>query len=83
MRVTYRARIDRLRFKDGVITAGLNPYVLLGMVPILRNTAGDHPPILTGPGCPTCGVQPVLDGRHRWAASVMAGRVDVLADEER
>jgi hypothetical protein len=78
----FRAPTHGLRFKD-VITAGMNPYVLLGMVPLLRNTAMDHDPILVGEGCAACGNRVVLDGRHRWIASVIAGREDVLAIEER
>lgn len=73
--------INRLRFKDP-ITAGMNPYALLGMVPLLRNTAQDHSPILVGEPCGACGTATVLDGRHRWIANVMAGRVHVLAEPE-
>jgi hypothetical protein len=76
-----RVPITRLRFKVP-ITAGMNPYTLLGLVPLLRDTSQDHPPILVGPPCPECGVRIDLDGRHRWIASVMAGRHDVLAMEE-
>ena len=76
-----RMPIEKLRFKDP-ITAGLNPYNLLGLVPLLRNTAEDHDPILIAPPCPGCGVAVVLDGRHRWIASVIAGRHDVLAEIE-
>lgn len=78
---TFQARIDRLRFKDP-IAAGLNPYNLLGMVPLLRGSNEDHDPILVSPACPTCGDRIVLDGRHRWIASVIAGRSTVLAIEE-
>lgn len=69
-----------LRFKDPYITAGLSPFVLLGMVPDLRNTAKYPPPGLVDEGCPTCGVRTVLDGRHRWIAGVMAGRPDFAAE---
>lgn len=76
-----RVPIEKLRFK-APITAGLNPFVLLGMVPLLRNTSQDHPPILVSRPCPECGTRGVLDGRHRWIASVTAGRSYVLAEEE-
>lgn len=79
--VTFRVPIDRLRFKHPV-AAGMNPFTLLGMVPHLRNSHGDHEPIVVSPPCPSCGDRIVLDGRHRWIASVIAGRVDVLAKEE-
>lgn len=76
-----RVPIDRLRFKHPV-AAGMNPYTLLGMVPALRNRHADHEPIVVSPACPTCGDRIVIEGRHRWIASVMAGRSDVLAAEE-
>jgi hypothetical protein len=75
--VTSRWPIDRIRYKDGYITAGLDPYVLLGMVPILRKTSQDLPPIKLRPPCPACGTAEETDGRHRWTAYVMAGRPDV------
>lgn len=79
--MTIRVPIDRLRFKVP-ITAGMNPFTLLGLVPLLRNTSQDHEPILVSRGCPECGGRVVIDGRHRWIASVIAGRADVLAEEE-
>jgi hypothetical protein len=75
---TVRVPIEKLRFKVP-ITAGMSPYVLLALVPLLRNTAEDHDPILISPPCTDCGISVVLDGRHRWIASVIAGRHDVLA----
>lgn len=79
--MTLRVRIEKLRFKVP-IAAGMDPYILLALVPLLRNTAQDHSPILVSRACPECGDRIVLDGRHRWIASVIAGRVDVLAEEE-
>jgi hypothetical protein len=76
-----RVPITRLRFKDP-ITAGMSPYVLLGLVPLLRKTGEDHPPIDVDSPCPACGTRTALDGRHRWIASVMAGRHDILAEED-
>lgn len=79
--VTFRVPITSLRFKDP-IPAGMDPYVLMALVPLLRKTNEDHAPILVTPACPTCKDRIVLDGRHRWVASVMAGRADILATEE-
>jgi len=79
--VTIRVPVHKLRFK-APIAAGMDHCVVLGMVPRLRKTAEDYAPILVSPPCPTCGDRIVLDGRHRWVASVMAGRADVLATEE-
>lgn len=78
---TIRVPVEKLRFKTP-IAAGLNPFTLLGLVPALRNRNEDHAPILVSPPCPTCGDRVVLDGRHRWIASVMAGRADILAQEQ-
>jgi len=77
----FRVSLDALRFKEPV-TAGMNPYTLLSLVPLLRNTTHDHAAILVGPPCGCCGTRVVLDGRHRAIASIMAGRVDILAVEE-
>jgi hypothetical protein len=78
--VTFRVPITALRFKD-VITAGLDPYTLMSLVPRLRKTSQDHKPVLVSQPCPACGSRIALDGRHRWIASVIAGRHDVLANE--
>jgi hypothetical protein len=79
--VSFRWPVDRLRFKDP-IPAGMNPYVLRGLVPLLRGSNEDHDAISVGEPCPACGTADVLDGRHRWIASVIAGRPDVLANAE-
>jgi hypothetical protein len=76
-----RVPLCLLRFQAPV-TAGLNPYTLLGMIPLMRNSLEDHDPILVGPPCECCGVRLVLDGRHRVIASIAAGRQDILAVEE-
>lgn len=73
-----RVPIDRLRFKDP-IPAGMNPYTLMGLVPLLKGSNEDHEPIEIDRPCPTCSTATVLDGRHRWIASVIAGRSDVFA----
>jgi hypothetical protein len=79
--VTFRVPIENLRFKVA-ITAGMSPYTLLGLVPLLRKTSQDHDPVVVAPPCDSCGTRTVLDGRHRWIANVIAGRPDVLATEE-
>lgn len=75
-----RVPIDRLRFKDP-IPAGMNGYQLLGLVPLLKGSNEDYDPIEIDRPCPACSTATVLDGRHRWIASVIAGRPDVLAVE--
>lgn len=74
---SFQVPIDRLVLKEPV-PAGMNPYVLLGMVPLLRGSTKDHDPILIRPL--RSGFYRVLDGRHRMIASVMAGRTHVLAE---
>lgn len=75
----FRVRVEDLRLKPN-IPAGMDPYVLLGLVPLLRRTAHDHDPIVVR--ALPCGAWQVMDGRHRWFAAVIAGRPDVLAVEE-
>lgn len=77
----FRVPLRLLRFKDPV-PAGLDAYVLLGMIPQLRNTTDDCVPILVDACCPTCGVWRVQNGRHRVIASIAAGRTDILAIED-
>jgi hypothetical protein len=74
----FRIPLENLRLKPPV-PAGMNSYVLLGKVPLLRNSFEDHAPILVDAQCSGCGSFRVQDGRHRFVASVMAGRRDVLA----
>lgn len=76
--MTFRIPIERLRLLPN-IPAGMCPYTLLGLVPKLRKTDQDHDPILVrgdGDGWR------ILDGRHRFVASVIAGRPDILAEQE-
>lgn len=71
----FRVPLDMLLFPDPV-AAGLNPYVLLGLVPLYRNSNEDTVPItVTAEGV----YWRVADGRHRAIASMMAGRKHVLA----
>lgn len=75
----FRAPVERLHFKPNV-PAGMNPFVLMGMVPLLKGSTEDHDPIEVAPSeCCSSGCWVVHDGRHRWIASVIAGRPDVLS----
>lgn len=77
----FRIPLRLLRVKDPV-TAGIDPCVLLGMVPILRKTTQDLPPILVDDHCTRlnpCGSWRTQDGRHRFFAHVIAGRHDIVA----
>lgn len=73
-----RIPIERLHLKPNV-PAGADICVVGGLVPLLRKTDQDHDPILVrehGDGWQ------ILDGRHRFMASVIAGRTDILAEIE-
>jgi hypothetical protein len=76
--VPFRIPIERLHLKPNV-TAGMCPYTLLSLVPLLRKTAQDHDPILVKEDR---GGWEIQDGRHRFFASVIAGRPDILAEQE-
>jgi hypothetical protein len=74
-----RIPISRLVLKDNV-TAGASLYVLAGLILTYRNTTDDAPPVeVRDLGN---GFWRVLDGRHRYLASVIAGRPDLLAEPE-
>jgi ParB-like nuclease domain len=73
---TFRVRIEDLRVGPNV-AAGANPYVIMGLVPLLKGSTQDHEPITVRP-LPD-GTFRVIDGRHRFIASIIAGRPDVLA----
>jgi hypothetical protein len=74
-----RIPVDRLLLKPAV-SAGMSPFVLLSLAHLFRTTTEDADPItvtaLDG------GLYRVDDGRHRYFASVIAGRPDVLATLE-
>lgn len=76
MAETFRVRIENLRFGPNV-TAGMNVYVIMGLVPLLKGSTEDHEPITVRP-LPD-GSWRLIDGRHRFVASIIAGRPDVLA----
>ena len=74
----FRVPLHLLRMKPAV-TAGMDIFTLASLVPLLRKTTHDHAPILVDARCSSCGVYQIQDGRHRFAASVMAGRHDIAA----
>jgi hypothetical protein len=78
-RPPFRVRIEDIQLKPN-IPAGMDPCVVLGLVPLLRKTAQDHAPVLVR--AHTQAPWLLLDGRHRFMASVIAGRCDILAIEE-
>jgi hypothetical protein len=73
-----RVPLDRLLLKPNV-SAGVSPWVLLSLAHMYRSTDGDAPPITVRPEGDH---YRVLDGRHRFLASVIAGRPTVLATLE-
>lgn len=75
--MSFRVPLEDLRVGPNV-TAGMNPYRLLGLVPLLKETTQDHEPITVRP-LPG-GSWRVVDGRHRFLASIIAGRPDVLCE---
>jgi hypothetical protein len=74
----FRIPVERLHLLPNV-AAGMDPCVLLGLVPRLRKTSEDWDPIVVREDA---GGWLVVDGRHRFFASVISGRSDVLAVEE-
>lgn len=76
--MTFRVRIEDCLLQPN-LPAGMDPCVALGLVPLLRKTTEDHDPItLRREG----EFWRIMDGRHRFFACVIAGRPDVLAEEE-
>jgi len=74
----FRIRIEDVLLKPN-IPAGMDPLVVMSRVKRLRCTAEDWEPILVTREGQYWRLQ---DGRHRFFASVIAGRSDVLAIEE-
>lgn len=73
----FRIPLHLLRLKEN-IPAGMDLYTMAALVPKLRKTGQDHPPILVDDLCPSCHSFRVQDGRHRFFSSVLAGRHDIL-----
>lgn len=77
---TFRVGLHRLHFRENV-PAGMNPFVIMGLVPLLKGSTEDHDPVLVRPAaCCAFGCWEIADGRHRVVASLIAGRPDVLAE---
>jgi hypothetical protein len=60
------------------VSAGMDPYKLMAFTRQFRGTNEDREPIVIAP-IPGTEFFRISDGRHRFIASVMAGRKDVLA----
>jgi hypothetical protein len=75
---TFRIPLDDIKVLKPV-PCGMDPYVLMSLVPLMRTTTEDHEPVLVrreGDGWR------LVDGRHRWVAALMGGRQDILARDE-
>lgn len=70
--------LDHLLFPEPV-AAGMSPYVVLGLVPLYRNSNEHTTPIEVARE--PSGYFRIVDGRHRAVASMMAGRKYVMATE--
>jgi hypothetical protein len=73
--VLFRVRLENLLIGKNV-PAGMNGYVVMGKVPHLRGTTEDEEPILVKHV--SGDVFRISDGRHRFVASIIAGRSDIL-----
>jgi hypothetical protein len=81
-----RIHINQLLFPEPVV-AGMNPYVFMSMAFRYRSTNDDLDPIIVSNPCgiihPSRGVLwEIVDGRHRALAAMIAGRKEILAEEE-
>jgi hypothetical protein len=74
----FRVRVEDILLKPN-IPAGCNPLVLMSLAHLLRSTDQDPDPVKVRRDG---GRWRVSDGRHRFLAAVVAGRPDVLCEEE-
>lgn len=74
----WHVPLDQLLVKEPV-PAGMNLAVIQSLVPLYRGTTEDTTPIAVRRD--PHGWR-VMDGRHRFIASLIAGRASVLAVEE-
>jgi len=75
---TFRIPLEDIRVLKPV-PCGMDPYVLMGLVPLMRTTTEDHDPVQVrrdGEGWR------LVDGRHRFVAALIAGRQDILAEQD-
>ena len=70
-------RIENILLPPAV-SAGMNPYVLMSLCYFYRSDIKDTEPIDLVPV--GYGIYRIKDGRHRFFATVMAGRTSVLAN---
>lgn len=75
-----RVPLSRLLIKDNV-PAGANFLVIATLVLKYRTTSEDADPALVR--YEGAGLWRILDGRHRFMASIIAGRCDLLCEPER
>lgn len=75
----FRVPVDRLVIKPN-IPAGMNIETIVSKIKLYRTTAEDEEPTLVR--LEPSGFYRILDGRHRFFAAVIAGRVDLLCIEE-
>ena len=74
----FQIQVSKILVLDNV-PAGMNPYVVMSLTYLYRSTTDDVEPIkVWGMGG---GLYRIMDGRHRFVASLMAGRPTVLAQE--
>lgn len=74
-----RIPLGRILLPEHNVTAGANVYVLVSLAYMYRSTTEDAPPITVRPHGD---LYRITDGRHRYMASVIAGRDGVLANVE-
>lgn len=70
-----RIRVDRILVPPN-LPAGMNPLVVMSLTYLYRSTTEDAPPIVVRREGRN---YRITDGRHRFMASVIAGRRRVLA----
>ena len=75
--MTKRIRVDHCLIVPNV-SAGMNPLVIMSLAYLYRSTTEDAEPITVRR---EGDYWRIVDGRHRWMASVIAGRRRVLATE--
>ena len=73
-----RIRVDRILVPPNV-AAGMNPLVVMSLTYMYRSGNQDAPPITVAREGRN---YRIIDGRHRFIASIIAGRRRVLAEVE-
>jgi hypothetical protein len=70
--------LDQLQTLKAV-PAGMNPYVVMSLAYKFRSSNVDVAPIVVMRLAGGAGYR-IIDGRHRFVASLMSGRGDILAE---